>query len=550
MRFAEQRFQRISVLSTRLWLQIIGSAVVVAPVFLAALARTNDARWAIQGDIAVAALRSLDIGHHTPHLGVYSRYNWSHPGPAYFVLIAPPLRIGRDHGLLLSYYMVLLKWMLTALAASLVWRRLGAWAALAVALSTTAVTVYGPGSIWDAWNPIVTVSIFLLLFTLVLFMPTTSGTMIGMSVLGSALVQIHFGLLLPVVALLALLIVFRWKICGSVRASFPLRETIWSAITFVVVWALPIRDQMSGTKNLSTMTRFFLTNKLEKVGFGNALHIVAHQVRMHGPWSGVNDVGEGLNSIGASLWWFVPALAACSVIAYEAFHHQPRLRSAAIAIPTMIAVGVIAVSQISEYSYSYLFLWLKIVIAVMWALTAYVAMCTLIRTVSHVPGMKLALLGGALCISAFALNSLQCEASRRPIPMVGEMATIRQFGEEALRLIPPGSSVTMEYLNEFPLIGDGVAFVLADSGRDFFVAPVNRQDRVFQSRLWGQHRVRDGIAPLVLATVQGPRIADLVSQGWEIRSVVDPANELATGPPSTTTSPAVWALLSRKPVTK
>src|SRR5690349_8357134 len=37
-------------------------------------------------DTALIELRTFDVGHHTPQLGPFSRFTWTHPGPMLFLL--------------------------------------------------------------------------------------------------------------------------------------------------------------------------------------------------------------------------------------------------------------------------------------------------------------------------------------------------------------------------------------------------------------------------------------------------------------------------------
>ena len=78
-------------------------ALLLLAAILVALARTLFGTWHATGDYAVIQLRTLDVGsRHTPLVGPYSRYGWSHPGPALFYALAPVLRLftGHDIGVL------------------------------------------------------------------------------------------------------------------------------------------------------------------------------------------------------------------------------------------------------------------------------------------------------------------------------------------------------------------------------------------------------------------------------------------------------------------
>ena len=44
-------------------------------------------------DHALTELQVRDVGHHPVLVGLYSRGDWSHPGPALFYLLAPFYRL-------------------------------------------------------------------------------------------------------------------------------------------------------------------------------------------------------------------------------------------------------------------------------------------------------------------------------------------------------------------------------------------------------------------------------------------------------------------------
>ncbi|MGZ4701029.1 MAG: hypothetical protein ACXV98_07445, partial [Ilumatobacteraceae bacterium] len=72
----------------------IAVAVVVAALAAPCLWAVLAHRVYAVGDIALIELRTRDVlTAHPPLVGAYSRYGWSHPGPAEFYLFAVPYRL-------------------------------------------------------------------------------------------------------------------------------------------------------------------------------------------------------------------------------------------------------------------------------------------------------------------------------------------------------------------------------------------------------------------------------------------------------------------------
>src|SRR5215472_15764047 len=82
---------------TRRHLEALALAVLVAiPLspYLIQLIRTGVPRFVVEGDYAGLELGARQAWHGKMLLGPYSRFGFSHPGPLYFYLLAPAVRLG------------------------------------------------------------------------------------------------------------------------------------------------------------------------------------------------------------------------------------------------------------------------------------------------------------------------------------------------------------------------------------------------------------------------------------------------------------------------
>jgi len=118
--------------------------------------RAATSGWVAGGDFAVIRMRTLDVGTgSTPLVGVYSRFEWNHPGPALFYAYAPLLRVvgGASFGLLLGATIVN---GLSIGAALWLARRASSLACGVVALVlAVAIFAFGAAEIMNPWNPFI-----------------------------------------------------------------------------------------------------------------------------------------------------------------------------------------------------------------------------------------------------------------------------------------------------------------------------------------------------------------------------------------------------------
>ncbi len=183
-------------LAARRWLLLL-LAVAAAPFLPGALQflRHGVPDVMFTGDGAVLELRTLFAAQGRELLGPYSRFQWSHPGPAFFYLAVPLYQLFHQRGPALSLF-VLIANFATATALVVTARRLrGDLFALAVAvLLAVYETIAAPFPLSWEWNPMTPIlPLALLVFLCVRLGTGALGVLPAVAFVASAIVQTHLG---------------------------------------------------------------------------------------------------------------------------------------------------------------------------------------------------------------------------------------------------------------------------------------------------------------------------------------------------------------------
>ena len=312
----------------RLWALAVGAALLLAPV----LAFAHFApRWAPQGDPALMALRALDVGtRRTPLLGQPSQsgqYAESvsqvhHPGPVHFYLMALPIRLlGGTVGMLGTSIAITGTCLVGAAWATFrqLGRRAGLVAAVvlaAVAFTTGAASLVNPVSSNIAGYP--------LLLTAVLMWCVACGDvrlLPAATAAASFTAQQHLSVV-PATAVVTLgglaLFVSAWRRDPRRRDPGARRDLAralrWSGVVALALWAPVLAQQAFGDKgNLGQMLWFARHGNRDTLGYGSALHQVAHTLGLP-PLLGRTEVtGQWLAGRPSPLTWLSAAAVAAVV---------------------------------------------------------------------------------------------------------------------------------------------------------------------------------------------------------------------------------------------
>jgi hypothetical protein len=219
------------------------------------------------GDLAMTELHIRDVGRHEVLTGLWSRYEWSHPGPLQFYLVAPFywLSGGSSLGMVMGALAINLGSVLSCLVIA---RRRGGTPLVVATLVAFLLVVrtLGPEFLGDDWNLTITVLPYALLAFLTWSM--LAGEMWALpaaAFVASFLVQTHIGFLATAVPLLVLgaaaLAARAWRSPGPPEERRRRRLGWWSlgaAGVLALVWLPPALDVvMHSPDNLTKAYRYF-----------------------------------------------------------------------------------------------------------------------------------------------------------------------------------------------------------------------------------------------------------------------------------------------------
>jgi hypothetical protein len=223
------------------------------------------------GDDATLEIRTLHAAHGTQLLGPYSRFQWSHPGPAFFYLALPTYETFFRRGPALNLFALIAN-LATAIALVLCARRLrGGPFAFVVAIMLAVYESAGAEfQLAGDWNPVVPILPLGLLSLLCARLALGAiGVLPLFAFLASAMVQTHVGFL-PVASVLSVLA----ATLGLARrpgARLDAASALLgdgkrhvapalgaTALILLVVWAPPLLENATSQPgNLQLLYRFF-----------------------------------------------------------------------------------------------------------------------------------------------------------------------------------------------------------------------------------------------------------------------------------------------------
>jgi hypothetical protein len=330
----------------------IAVALVALPFVVAALSVIG-VHWNPAGDQAIEVMRIRDVGTaHTPLVGQWSRWGWSHPGPLTFWLLAPFVRTLGTDGVLLGTALVNLA---AAIGVVLVTARIApAVAVLAGAITGILAHAVGLDFLIFLWNPWAAFFPFVLFLVLVWVVSTGRPGWLALAVgVGSFVMQSHAGYLALTVGLLAIAAARPLRDAlrrtGAATADAPdtrrrARRALGAAlIVGIVVWLPPLIQEVTGHPgNLTEIARYARSDE-PTVGWAAAFGTMGIQLRPTGPWvrdDEQNAVGfERQGSTGVALATLA-ATAGLGALAYRRGHRV----AGHLAIVALSAVGLALVS--------------------------------------------------------------------------------------------------------------------------------------------------------------------------------------------------------------
>lgn len=322
---------------------------------------------ALASDMALINLRLGDVfTADTPLLGPFSRYDWNHPGPLMFWLLAPVYRLlGGGPGAM---------WASGAFANAVglvglvvLFRRFGGRQLLVVGGLGAALLVWGTGTVLaDPWNPYLAMVPFAVFLVAAAAIAAGDLVLIPVAVfVGSFLVQTHVGYALLVAglgtwAVAGLVVVIVRRRRGGVDVS-PGRIAVVvgaSVVVAALAWSGPIVEQATNDPgNLTRLVDYFTASDGDVTGVDGAISVTGRELSLLGPWlGGAETADDGTSTVRpTSGWWALPALAALAAALVVAVRRRD-LRPAAFLGTVAVGIGlaVVATSRISDLPYFYI----------------------------------------------------------------------------------------------------------------------------------------------------------------------------------------------------
>lgn len=325
-------------------------------------------------DTAATSIYAMRAARGELSTGAYSRFQWNHPGPLLYQLLAPLYRLS-------GYREVSLKWTmlginLSVLLATLTvaWRR-SHTLAITLAIALLPIIYFEQRLLFWAWNPIA--PLLALALYLVLAAAVASGTVALLPILAavaSFVVQTHVGFVPVVAAATATAIAI--AATGTLRCTDtkPLRQTMLTTAGVVLaLWAVPLVHEIrTWPGNLAALVGFFVNEQGVGYSWTSAVNIAA--VQLVGPFTPGWEVATAGAAYEASWTVLLSAAAQCPLLLVSAamFRRRGEMFASALSLIALsgTVTGPYAIRHITGPVSDYLVVWLAIVGAVNLAVIA------------------------------------------------------------------------------------------------------------------------------------------------------------------------------------
>lgn len=335
--------------------------------------------WLPIGDYRTLQLRVGDVGgSETPIVGVYSRYQWNHPGPLLFYILAIPYRLSGSSPLGLLFGALLIN---LGVIASTLWiaARAGRRAFVLVGFFL-ALLCFGmnPAGLADPWNPeFVILSVFATAVACWRILFGDRVAAVALVAIGSFAVQCHVGSALPVALLIGIGVVALLvrSFAGTERSHDRRTALITGAIAFLC-WVPPLIDQLTNSPgNLRLIFAFLQNPPRATTGFSTGLEITFRFLSIPGNWVRGEEPTLLNSAIDTSGWAFPWALLGLIAAGWWAWRKQWRNELALCGIAgALVLSGFVAASRIVGAPSPYLLRWMWAIAAFTWLAVAAVAL--------------------------------------------------------------------------------------------------------------------------------------------------------------------------------
>jgi len=463
------------------------AVVLLVPVVVVIGAALVGAQWSATSDRALQVLRIHDVGTaHTPLVGVYSRFGWSHPGPMQLWLLAPFFRVSGDVGVLAGTTVINLVSLGIALWIA---HRLGGARLLVLVACAEALLIHTltPAWLMDVWNP------WAAFFPFFVFVLSVAATMMRdwvavpvLVVAGTFAVQTHVGYALPVmgIGLLAVgvlgvqALLRRRQSVSSGRTSESVGRRagavpiVVAIVLGVLLWLPPVVQQVtSGDGNISALIDYVRDPGQASLGWAAGVGVMGRQLAPNGPWLG----GSELSALGflatSGAWPALLLLLAVAVLAGIAWLRGERAPAAlATVVLVGVALGTVATANITGAPASYLVRWWWALAALAFVSIAW-SVLVLVAPAFHRVGRPVYVVG-CVAVGALALFAVLDTLPVR-LPNAEQSPSTRRISAELARRLDRRLTYTFTavdgvHLGEVPT---GVMVALMLDGRRVYALP-------------------------------------------------------------------------------
>lgn len=522
--------------------------LIFAPIFIAAAIAVFRYPLPLQGDMALQILKAQDVGSHTPLLGAYSRYGWSHPGPALSFLLSIPAKVFSNPSLAVSLFALLIKWIPLSASFVLVKQTFNRNIAFLFGAFTYVFLFYHREGVGTIWNPTVGLSLFIFLIVITITRPKKIWMLPVALIIASLLIQFHVGFVIPTIALVVIITSQSISVIkSSIGSRTLLACTSLGATGVGLIWLPPFLDQINGSRNVSHLFQFFTSsteNEGQKVGIAGAIRILSHQLLPISAWNGEPDMEiMTMESKTFSALWLT-ALICISIVTLAYLRRNKSPFSGALGIVLfMIGVSILTVAQASRPSIPYLFGWVAPIAMLFWFVVSTLVFSVL-HSVKLLSGRRVNAYVLSLCMSVIIFSVAMPQQTPKHL---FEMESTKRLSAIAEEFLKDEGHVGILHTEPFAGIGFGLTMELERIGKTVLVEPLPGEIPRHRERMWGKHRVNGEVPDLTIAAARGAIISEMLlsPENWQLIDTYDPMNLASTNSFDAQTPEQVVALLVR-----
>ncbi len=496
----------------------IALALALLPLVVSAITLVVDVgnSYLPTSDRALTELHVRDVGHHAVLVGLYSRADWSHPGPIQFYLLAPIYWVTGGASIAMNLGSLLINGAAIAGMALIARRRGGTRLMLCTLIGCGLLTrTLSAEFIRDPWNNFITV----LPFGLMVFLAWTlacgdTWALPVAALVASFLAETHVGfvaLALPLLAWgLAWLMILRWR-SGDHRTSRSelIRSGLCSVALLALVWLPTLVDVVvHGPSNATKIVRWFRQAEGGTHTLAQGWRIISGQFALRPEWmtrprAPFFLTGEPIYVARASTPWFLLLLVPAAWVLWR--RHRGDGWRLVLTLGIAMALGILAVARTVGPAFDYRLRWTWVLAMVGFVVIAWAGWLEVADRWPKAGGRWLTGVTVTVLLVLSAANVVS--GLRAGTPEAEDSATLGELTPAVLRAVGrgPGDVVLTDSATGSPFTR-GLVLQLERHGIEARVPPV-------RAELFGANRVhRKGHIRARLVVAANAEVAAAVKQ--------------------------------------